>query len=483
MKKILFLSLCCLLSSCEDFLDVEPDQQISVSEQLATAEGVNQIVSGIYRDLTLHMSSARIFTYGDVIPGNMAFTPNISNAELIIPSVIDLTYQFENTPRESDFNSLYNDGYNIVNQLNIVLENLNNFDFYDDLQLQELEAEMLAIRAFMHYRHTLLFSQNFNFSGDGSHLGIVYNTRTLTAGVDFPSRATLSENYESIKTDLDNALPLFTDDAFLQQGPSRSYFNRISTKGIYAQIALQMNDWQTAADLAQEVIVEANVPLLTSNDYLSEWQRSELPMEYLLTFTAPRDEDGEVGSSVGLNFLYNSANDYDRYSASNELIALHDNDDIRLGLYIPIPINTLTNGNQVMELYYFNDKYVADSDAPYLRLTEVLFIRAEALERLSPGNTESLGIINLIRNRVGLQDLPAGSNLLEEILKERRLELAFENSYFYDLVRYGQGIERGADCQLYTNICQLNYPSPFFILPLPADSIENNENMIQNEGY
>jgi hypothetical protein len=483
MKKILFLSCCLFLWSCEDFLVVEPDVQISTSEQLSTATGVEQAVSGIYRDVAGYLSDVRAFTYGDAIAGNQSFTPAVSSQNLSVPSTISLTYGFQNLPQESDFNSVYDEGYNIINQTNILMENMDSFDFFEPLKLQQLEAELLAIRAFIHYRLTLYYSQNYGFTGDGSHPGIVYVTKTLETGVDFPSRPALAQNYESIKQDLDAALLLFTETSFLDRGPARSYFNRPSTTAIYAQIALQMNDWQTAADFADDVISTTGVQLLSATNYLEQWELTTLPSEYILTFTAPVNGDGIVGSSVGGLFQYNSARDYDPFTASTDLIQTFETGDIRSSLYEEVLIPTNRDGSNNDLPYYFSTKYAGDSDTPYLRLTEIYFIKAEALERLSPGNSETTTIINQLRSRVGLLDLSSSTNLLEAILKERRLELAFENTYFYDLARYGRSIERGPDCELFTNVCTLNYPSPFFIQPLPADSIENNENMIQNDGY
>lgn len=483
MKKIIFISCCILFSGCEDFLNVEPDEQISTSEQLSTATGVSQAFSGIYRDVEEYLSNEKSFVYGDAIAGNYSFTPSISNQGLTVPENISLSYTFNNQAENSDFESSYSDGYNIINQVNILLENLDSFTFFEPERLMQLEGELLAIRAFIHYRHSLYFAQNYNFSGDGSHLGIVYNTQTLKTGVDFPRRATLAQNYESMKQDLDAALELQTTNSFLENGTARSYFNPISTRAVYAQIALQMNDWQTAADYADEVINGSGVELVNTSNYVSEWTAASLPSEYLLSFTAPLDRDGSIGSSIGAYFQYNSSQNYNDYVASNDLIQSYETGDLRLSLFETISLPTKIDDQNLDVPYYFTKKYAADSNTPYLRLTELYLIKAEALERLAPGNQETITIINSIRNRVQLPNLSSGTNILDAILKERRLELAFENSYFFDLARYGSNIERGTDCQLYTNICNLNYPSPYFIQPIPLESIQNNENMIQNDGY
>jgi starch-binding outer membrane protein, SusD/RagB family len=73
-------------------------------------------------------------------------------------------------------------------------------------------------------------------------------------------------------------------------------------------------------------------------------------------------------------------------------------------------------------------------NTPLIRLAEMYLIRAEA--NYHEGSTsEALNDINTIRRRVSLPDKTglAGSNLLRQIYKERRLELAFEGLRLYDI--------------------------------------------------
>jgi hypothetical protein len=75
----------------------------------------------------------------------------------------------------------------------------------------------------------------------------------------------------------------------------------------------------------------------------------------------------------------------------------------------------------------------------------------------------------------------SGQDLIDEILLERRRELAFEGHLFFDLKRNNKDIIREDGCTI--NLCQLDYPNPRFVLPIPESSLLINQNMIQNEGY
>jgi len=75
---------------------------------------------------------------------------------------------------------------------------------------------------------------------------------------------------------------------------------------------------------------------------------------------------------------------------------------------------------------------------PLMRLPEVYLSIAEALNEMGRTN-EAYEYIKLIRDRVGLPNVTAGMNqseMREAILKERCLELAFEEVRFFDLIRW-----------------------------------------------
>lgn len=481
MKK--YIALVVLITSffsCSDFLEVEPNLQISFAEQLATEDGVREIVSGIYRD-TESLASSTFQIYPDYIGGNVAFTPSVTTNIVNIFNQVENSYSFQEMPTSSDYSSFYEDCYNLINQVNLLLENLDGMDFLDSSQISQLTAELLVIRAYAHYNLTLLFAQNHGFTSDGSHIGIVYNTSTINVGVAFPSRSSVASNYSSMQEDLENALSFFTENSFLQEGPDYSYFNTINTTALYARIALQMNDWQGAAGLANDVISNSGLVLTTSSDYINQWLQVSPLDEVLIQFTAPVNSDGNTSSSISSYYQYNNDVNYGRFSVSRDLLDLMEPTDLRNQLYTLQALETLTSNGIENRDYYFLNKYQEDSGTIYIRLTEMYLIHAEAQERLTPGNPLALERLNDVRERAGLNRLTNSNDLLEEIFLERRRELAFENSLFFDITRYKKDIERNQGC--IAAVCNLNYPSNFYILPIPQSSILNNQNMIQNDGY
>ncbi|MDN5213744.1 RagB/SusD family nutrient uptake outer membrane protein [Fulvivirgaceae bacterium BMA12] len=77
---------------------------------------------------------------------------------------------------------------------------------------------------------------------------------------------------------------------------------------------------------------------------------------------------------------------------------------------------------------------LADNWWPVYRYAEVLLNAAEALQEL--GQTGALIHINAIRERAGFPANSLGSVTIDDIRKERRVELAYEGHRFFDLKRW-----------------------------------------------
>ncbi len=128
-----------------------------------------------------------------------------------------------------------------------------------------------------------------------------------------------------------------------------------------------------------------------------------------------------------------------------------------------------------------------------LRYADILLLKAEALAQL--GGAENLNqaeaIVNQVRARVLLPALPASAKaskeaMLEAVLKERRLELAFEGQRWFDLVR-NEKVEEVMNSLNARDIGRLPlrraYSKSSYLFPIPSTAIDLNTNLVQNPGY
>ena len=149
--------------------------------------------------------------------------------------------------------------------------------------------------------------------------------------------------------------------------------------------------------------------------------------------------------------------------------------------------------------YYPSDNYPfmykcrsANSSIIKYRYADVLLLKAEALIMQDTPDLEGAAdIIDKVRDRAKLGALPTSvrSNknaMLNALLKERRLELAFEGQRWFDLVRLDKVEEvmnavyskdSGRKAQIYT------FDKNSYRLPIPQSVIDANDKIHQNPGY
>lgn len=125
-----------------------------------------------------------------------------------------------------------------------------------------------------------------------------------------------------------------------------------------------------------------------------------------------------------------------------------------------------------------------DTDMPVLRFADVLLMLAECAKHNVSAITEAEGLsyLNQVRNRAGLANQT--SYTLDDILRERGCELYMEGWRRSDLIRFGKftsdsylwswkgGVKTGKGVD-----------SHFNLFPIPDKDLNNNSNLVQNEGY
>ncbi|CAD0006954.1 RagB/SusD family nutrient uptake outer membrane protein [Flavobacterium salmonis] len=485
-KFTMLLAVLFLLQSCSDFLEQEPGTQISINEQLSTKAGILQALNGTYRELEANVRGERFAVYADVQGGNLKFTPypttrSSGKGEIVTPTNIQNVYSFNDNANQSNFVSFYSDSYDIINQSNLILEFTDALKDATESEKNQIKAEALTIRAYSHFLLIEIYSQNYSYTNDASHLGIIYNTESITKGLKYPARETAARTYTLIVEDITTALNLYSNIQ-LSSGPAYSYFNINSAKALLSRVYLAKNDWQNAYATANDVITNSGVSLMSSADYIAQWEKTDTPVsEILLEFSISRDATtGTVGGSMFAYFGYTSPTVFNNYVASQDLLNLYSASDIRKQLFLERPIQTLINNQLVSVNYYFTKKFQDNAAYVAFRLSEQYLIRAEAALKLNnPDQTKT--DINVLRERANADLLADSEDLEEAIFLERRKELCFEGHLFFDIARNHKNISRNDGCIALS--CGLTYPSPKFILPIPRNNINLNANLKQNESY
>lgn len=153
---IVYLLLIVLFSSCEDFLDQQPKTQVDAEHMFQTEQGFKDALTECY----LKMANDRLY----------GLRLSISSIELMAQH-----WQLSNTSTELElkeldfsksyardlFMDIYEAQYNVIVQANDVLSYLGKYgDIIESEQLRGIiEAEALAVRAFIHADLLRMFGQ------------------------------------------------------------------------------------------------------------------------------------------------------------------------------------------------------------------------------------------------------------------------------------------------------------------------------------
>jgi starch-binding outer membrane protein, SusD/RagB family len=314
-------------------------------------------------------------------------------------------------------------------------------------------------------------------------------------------RASVAEIYTQIEKDLLDASKVLPPKSNLTVDEKFRATNG-AAHSLLGKVYLFEQKWQLAADQFTLVINSGEYSLLskfsdlwvTNNKFSSEsileyyyfssaiWNDIHPEGNQDVRYMSFRGSSGKTYNS-GWGFCPITQNLIDAFNSQG--------DTVRLNATVLNESVLLADGCKILAYDsrdytgYFNKKYSAiradmrnnyesNKDEIVLRYADVLLMYAEAQNKLG-NDTESQKYLNMVRNRVNLNNITStGSTLSEAIQKERRLELAMEGSRFFDLVRWGKAE---------SDLASLGYKSYNNVWPIPQAEIDKNKNLTQNPGY
>lgn len=175
----------------------------------------------------------------------------------------------------------------------------------------------------------------------------------------------------------------------------------------------------------------------------------------------------------------------------------------------------ISNLNEATNTGYYlrkglNPKYAINGNNLQNSANFIIFRYAEVLLSYAEAQNEAVGpdasvysAVNKVRHRSDLPDLQAGltqDEMRKVIRRERRVELAFEEKRWFDLMRWkiaetnlntnlhGMLIEKQGAVLKYTVIeaadgKRIFYPEKNYLYPIPQSAIDKNSKLTQNANY
>ena len=309
----------------------------------------------------------------------------------------------------------------------------------------------------------------------------------------FPGRTPIADIYAQIISELEYACENAPDT----DPANKHLFTKAFAHGMLARIYAEATarDW---SKVAQHCAAVEGMGYKLVDDYAQMWAYDEADAvrntsESIFEITWSKSN----GNWVWMMFHRNAYNPDDSYSwikwitPSRDLIAAYDaeGDTERKNACIVYDEAIWSN-------YYPGDAYAFMHKVPtnassiiLMRLGEIYLLHAEALAMTGDlaGATE---YVNKVRTRAGIKTIAVPSSqeaMIDAILKERRLELAFEGFRFFDLLRHGFERTKAIHDAMPQ---QDSYWQPRFplteetvFMPIPQTALDNNPSLVQNPGY
>ncbi len=446
-----------VLSSCKDsFLELSPYTQVPNDAAVSTEADLLVALRGTYAQLrSANLFGRTIPVIGDLGADNVFLSSRNSGRYFAFD-------QYVVTTANADYEGYWNNAYTAILRAN----NIINAKLTDNANVNQIKGEAYALRALLYFNLVRSFAKSGDMAAEGVPVVLTYDP-TLK-----PKRNTVQEVYTLIQADLDKAYASMAE----YNGSAR--FSKFAARGLAAKVAFYQGDYAKALTLATEVINSGGFTLLTSGAVPSYWANAASTSNKVETlFEVSADATLNAGTDE-LGYIYNQAG-YGDLLANEELYKLYSDTDVRKKLI------TIGSRAQAENPAYIVNKYqnVAGDrdDKKVLRLSEVYLIAAESAARTNK-EADALKYLNtLVAQRdASLVYASTGDALIEDIITERRKELAFEGDRFYDLNRLKRDIVRvGGKYQLRT----IPFSNNFRIGPIPQSERNANPNISQNAGY
>lgn len=475
------------LASCEKFLEKAPLDSINTANFYQTREDAVAAINGAYQPLQWpKLYNMRIWTT-DIWAGNSIVGAGGSTDGIETQDIANFVTSTDNAAALD----IWRGPAPGILRCNLVLENIPAMDIEESLK-QRIMGEAYFLRANYYFILARLF-------GDVPLL-----TSAQTPDDDLrPARTDVAVVYDTIISDLQKAISLLP----VRESYSGADVGRASkgaATGLLAKVFLTLGNYEQTVNLCRQVTslgyslnehYADNFNPLTKNSVESLFEvqyygktsfgfwDNENQASWVSTFTGPRNADFVAGG-------------WGWSQPTQEFVSLYESADLRKDLTVLYEGCPLYDDKTYSSSYsitgYNLRKFLVSKDVspdydanpanwPVLRYADVLLMEAEALCEL--GRTdEAFGPLNQVRNRAGLGNLSGLSQpvLREAIRKERRIELAYEGSHWFDLIRYDNGAYAA---NFFNSIGKTNFSPKFLLLPIPQKEIDANPNLEQNPGY
>lgn len=486
-----------LFTQCE--LDEIPKDALTSEQITTTSDGLPSLVNGLYA----------IFMQTDNNNGYIRQYYQLSdfagdNIVCAYKTEDDLINGFryeDRSAEKSNINYFWEMSYKIIYGANVSISMADIKG--DDPFTNQLKGESYFLRAFATHNLVRLFAKPYSEANKSQPGVIIREDKTDNMP---KARATIEETYKYIISSLLKAESVMSEEMPAERNNDVHGFATIySVWAELSRVYLYKNELDSCILYSDKLINSGMFSLESAESFPDYFANAKSSSEtiWLIPYNLVDDQlNGSVASMI-----YNGENCWAEEGASPSLLA-----DMGYGTdmvdidqrwkYIVTDEPIVKNGVNMFYIKTFSgqDGSPTLSSPVMFRLAEIYLNRAEAYAKKGDVENAIADLNTLLENRLiapegqSIDDyLYSSGNLngdiVDVVLRERRIELAFESHRIFDLLRNGKDIVRnywGFHLDTYNGVPSGNAPgmdapgvfyqnnNPHLIYPIPSSEISTN---------
>mgnify|MGYP002575043864 FL=1 len=470
-------------SSCSDFLEQNPQTDLSENDFYKTADDILSAVNGAYSSLQEGDIYGNWYVFGEIPSDN---TRNQLSGSVTTQNEFD---QFYIDTQNSMIANFWKAAYKVINRTNTILGRIDGIEINTELA-NRYKLECKFIRALMYFNLVRVY-------GD---VPLVLKEISISESYDI-LREPKENVYNQIIADLKEAQDLPVSYSTAEDGRA----TQGAAKALLANVYMTLHKYAEAETILAEIINSGRYSLLENTP-------GSLNIDGYKNVFSPVNHNSKEGI-FEIQFLKggygegsNYANNFAPENSGTNVVAVggtggnnipemdiynaYEEGDLRRDFSMSLGYYDNRKNNEWVESRYvckFMDVPYQNNDAsnnyPVIRYADVILMYAEALNQ-NGKTAEACRYLNMTRRRgfgyqttetspVDLQTTDKAQFALM-VEQERRVELAFENHRWFDLIRTGRAVEVMRSKGFSLNETNL-------ICPIPQKQIDVNPKLTQND--
>lgn len=457
-------------SACHDFLDTKPSTSVDDESVFETTPGLQSALNGCYYQMRAY-NSGGADRYDDHGIPSIQMICDMFGEDIINNGGgwYNWVYNYWGETRGDIFRSsqLWIFHYRLINNLNSIIAYIDDSEG-DETEKQYIKGQALAIRGWAYFDLARLFQQTYIIAKDMP--GVPIYTEPTTDDTEGKPRGTLEQTYQQILADLTAAEPLL--EGFTRSANYPNVFNQAVVQGILSQVYQVMNNWAKSEEYAKKVL--AQYPLTTAENYTNGFN-DHLTESWI--WAIKQTEEQNMSDYSPFAMWYNGDRKcwtFACFTLADQFVELFDEEDIRFKQFEHWGLDS---GQPFWISHKFRDNDECRGSMIVMRSDEMLLNAAEACARQGK-ETEAKSLLWQLQDlRQAKRTESSGTELIEDILIERRKELYGEGFALFDLVRNQKPLERKGNHLAWNGLITLPARSWQFIFQIPSSELKNNKSM------